>query len=84
MGSQASDTFSNLEAQRSRGVVDRSLVEQGSSQQFYANTLIVTSVITLLAGTGLFVWDVLDSGDKADVAPPSAPTADEPSEDDLL
>lgn len=57
MGSQTSTTFERLEQQKQAGSIDPKLVEQGQSQQFAANTLIITGALAAVGGTGLFAWD---------------------------
>lgn len=58
MGSQASDSFDSLSAQRSAGRVDPRLIDQGQSQQTAANVMLVTGTISLLGGGGLLAWDM--------------------------
>lgn len=90
MGVQAGDTYDLLDAQRSRGAVEGALIDQGSSQQFIANTLLVSGAVALLGGAGLFVWDVMDDADEEVAAPseepepPAKPAPKPPSGDDLL
>jgi hypothetical protein len=60
MGSQASSTFDLLEQQQaSLGAVDAQLVEQGQSQQTWANVLMITGGVSLAGGITLFVLDLL-------------------------
>jgi hypothetical protein len=73
MGVQAGDTYDLLDAQRSRGAVEGALIDQGSSQQLVANTLLVSGAVALLGGAGLFVWDMMDNAPEEVAAPSEEP-----------
>jgi hypothetical protein len=79
MGVQAGDTYDLLDAQSRRGAVEPGLIDQGDSQQFVANTLLVTGTLALLGGAGLFAWDVMDAAPDEEVAPPSEEPSEEPA-----
>lgn len=86
MGMQASDTHDTLgQRQSALGSVDPAMLDQGRSQQLGANILYAASAASLLAGAGVFTWDLL-SGDSEEI-PPSEPAPQrepEPADDDLL
>jgi tetratricopeptide (TPR) repeat protein len=91
MGMQASDTHAALEErQNALGSVDESMVEQGRGAQLSSNILYAASAVSLLAGAGIFTWDLMseDAGENAEIpasepAPKPAPTP-APAEDDTL
>lgn len=79
MGMQAGDTHDSLRARQSAlGSVDPLLVEQGRSQQLGANILYAASAVSLLAGAGLFTWDLMS--EDAQEIPPSEPVRNAPAE----
>lgn len=95
MGSQASDSFDSLSAQRKAGRVDQRLIDQGQSQQTAANVMLVTGTISLLGGGGLLAWDMF--GDSKQDNPEPTPGSESsskkgadstpkeaPAQDDLL
>lgn len=89
MGMQAADTHDTLDQRQSAlGSVDAAMVEQGRSQQLGANILYAASAASLLAGAGLFTWDLM-SGESEEIpaskpAPKSAPEPVEADDDDDL
>jgi len=91
MGMQAGDTHDSLNARQSAlGSVDPLMLEQGRSQQLGANILYAASAVSLLAGAGLFTWDLMS--DDSEQIPPSEPvrnappdaTAEADADEDLL
>lgn len=80
MGMQASDTHDSLAKRQSAlGSVDPALVDQGRSQQLSSNILYAASAASLLAGAGLFTWDLMSDED-ADEIPASEPVAEPASQ----
>lgn len=70
MGNQAQSTHEYLQRnQETFGQVDSSLVDSGRRQQSIANTLWISSIITLGAGVGLWTWDMMSGGSSETLEP---------------
>jgi hypothetical protein len=82
MGQQTASTYALVEERSGQGVVDEQLIEQGGGQQLAANVLLGVGVAGLVAGGGLFAWDMF--GASGEVAAPSEGSdepADEPADE---
>lgn len=74
VGMQASATYDALEQQQNAfGGVNRELLDTGISQQRAANGLWIGAAISLLAGGGLYAWDVMSSGNDEPIPPSEEP-----------
>ena len=93
MGQQTAATYTLVEERSAQGAVDDALIDLGSGQQLTANVLIGVGVAGLVAGGGLFAWDLV--GGSGEVASPSedapaeesdveAPALEDPADIDLL
>ena len=81
MGQQTASTYALVEERSGQGVVDEQLIDQGSGQQLAANVMLGVGVAGLVAGGGLFAWDMF--GSSGEVASPSegSEAMDEPDEE---
>ncbi|WP_158542538.1 PEGA domain-containing protein [Lujinxingia litoralis] len=69
VGMQSNATYASLEAQQAAfGNVNSELLDTGIAQQRTANGLWIGAAVSLVAGAGLFTWDLLSG------APDEAPT----------
>ena len=69
-GMQARATHERLQTQHSAfGSVDADLVTSGRSQQRAANFLWIGAASTLVAGAGLWTWDMMNSGSSEPLEP---------------